>query len=315
VVIGACYTGFGCGGFLMRDRTGHFVDSPSAGIEELKAGPTTARWLSSGEKMARIEVLSERVDHQFPHRLFEIMPDSHFWVRSRFEIFIQEAEKLGLDLTERKVGLDIGCAHGIVQRQLAARTRWSADGCDLTVAGLCENSGHTGRVLYYNIKERRPDFREYYDFLIVFDVLEHIEGTNDFLQASLYHLKPGGYVFINVPALQALHSRFDEVLGHIRRYDKALLSEQLIDAGFGVLSLRYWGLTMIPLIYARSVIVNSLTDADKILEIGFKSPGRLTAAALYGLLSLESWALRSPSIGACLFAVARNDAAIDPNKR
>ena len=160
--------------------------------------------------MAKFEVLSAEVEHQFPGRLFEIMPEDHFWVHSRFKVFMQEARKLGIDLTDRKVGFDIGCAHGVVQRQLAAHSAWSADGCDLMVAGLAKNSGHSGRVFYYNIMDRRPELYQRYDFMVVFDVLEHIHDTTLFLNAALFHLKPGGYVFVSVPAIRALYSRFDD---------------------------------------------------------------------------------------------------------
>jgi hypothetical protein len=75
--------------------------------------------------VAEYELLSTVTNHQFPERLYEIMPDDHFWVRSRFRVFLQETRKLGIDLTDRKVGLDIGCAHGVVQRQLMAHSAWS----------------------------------------------------------------------------------------------------------------------------------------------------------------------------------------------
>ena len=50
--------------------------------------------------MAEYEVLSTTVTHQFPERLCEIMRDDHFWVRSRFRVFLQETQKLGIDLTD-----------------------------------------------------------------------------------------------------------------------------------------------------------------------------------------------------------------------
>jgi 2-polyprenyl-3-methyl-5-hydroxy-6-metoxy-1,4-benzoquinol methylase len=236
------------------------------------------------------------------------MPDNHFWVRSRFTVLLQETQKLGFNLSDRKLGLDIGCAHGVVQRQLAAHSAWSADGCDLTIAGLAQNSGHSGRVFYYNIIDRRSELRERYDFLIIFDVLEHIADTETFLEAAVFHLKRGGYVFVNVPAMQSLHSKFDEGLGHIRRYDRRLLSQHLAEAGLDVLSVRYWALTMIPIIYLRALLVNHVPDPDKILKLGFKPPGRLMAAALSGLLALETWAARFPAIGTCLLAVAQKPA-------
>src|SRR5438067_8274239 len=44
------------------------------------------------------------------YRLFEIMPEEHFWVRARFAVFLQEIRKLGIDPDARKLGFDIGCA-------------------------------------------------------------------------------------------------------------------------------------------------------------------------------------------------------------
>jgi hypothetical protein len=142
---------------------------------------------------------------------------------------------------------------------------------------------HSGRVLYYNLIDRRSELRERYDFLIIFDVLEHVADTTTFLEAAVFH----------------------EVLGHLRRYDRRLLSQHLVDAGLDVLSVRYWALTMIPIIYLRALLVNAVADADKILKLGFKPPGRVMAAALSGLLSIETWAARSPAIGTCLLAVAQ----------
>jgi hypothetical protein len=164
--------------------------------------------------MAEYEILSAAANHQFPERLFDIMPDDHFWLRARFRVFLQEIQKLGINVSDRKLGLDIGCAQGVVQRQLAAHSAWSADGCDLTIPGLDQNSGHSGRVFYYDIIDRRLELRERYDFLMIFDVLEHIADTKAFLEAAVFHLKRGGFVFVNVPAMQSLHSKFDQVLGH-----------------------------------------------------------------------------------------------------
>jgi hypothetical protein len=105
--------------------------------------------------------------------------------------------------------------------------------------------------------------------------------------------------------MQSPHLKYHEVLGRVRRYDRKLLSQHLADAGLNVLSVRYWALTMIPVIYLRALLVAFVTNADKILKLGFKPPGRLMAAALSALLSLGTWASRSPVIGTCLVAVAQ----------
>jgi hypothetical protein len=106
-------------------------------------------------------------------------------------------------------------------------------------------------------------------------------------------------VFVNVPAIEALHSRFDDVLGHVRRYDSGLLSRHLVDAGLDVRSVRYWAPTMIAVIYARALLVKFFT------EVGFKPPQSADSSCAIGALLLETWAVRSPPIGACLLAVAQ----------
>jgi SAM-dependent methyltransferase len=59
------------------------------------------------------------------------------------------------------------------------------------------------------------------DYLFAFEVLEHINddagAMNDWLRA----LRPGGTVVVSIPAHQRKFSIADEVVGHVRRYDRA----------------------------------------------------------------------------------------------
>jgi hypothetical protein len=48
-----------------------------------------------------------------------------------------------------------------------------------------------GRILYYDILER-PGFTTNATSRILFDVVEHIENPHPFLEAVLFHVKPGG---------------------------------------------------------------------------------------------------------------------------
>jgi 2-polyprenyl-3-methyl-5-hydroxy-6-metoxy-1,4-benzoquinol methylase len=50
------------------------------------------------------------------------------------------------------------------------------------------------------VLEKREEFRNQYDVAILFDVIEHIEPTRPFLEAVLFHLKPGGILLVNEPA-------------------------------------------------------------------------------------------------------------------
>jgi SAM-dependent methyltransferase len=72
------------------------------------------------------------------------------------------------------------------------------------------------------------------DAVGLFDVLEHIENDLDFLKQIHTLVKPGGRLFLTVPAYQALWSIDDVSAGHFRRYRLKKLSHLLNQAGFKV---------------------------------------------------------------------------------
>ena len=50
------------------------------------------------------------------------------------------------------------------------------------------------------------------------NVLEHIEEDVEEINQALKKLKNNGHLIILVPAHNELYSKFDEVIGHIKRY-------------------------------------------------------------------------------------------------
>jgi SAM-dependent methyltransferase len=226
-------------------------------------------------------------------------------MRWRFAALTQELSRLGIDTSQPMQGLDIGCGRGAVLRQLSASTAWTIDGCDLNRAALSLISNHKGRVLFYNIHDQNRGFFQKYDFLLLLDVIEHIKEPKAFIHSAAYHVKPGGYVFVNVPALQSLYSRYDAILGHYRRYDESLLRAQLLEGGLEVCSLRYWGITMLPLALVRKLYVNRMTEPTKVVKAGFKPPSHVIAAVISAFGMIENKLSFRQPIGTSLLAVAR----------
>jgi len=66
----------------------------------------------------------------------------------------------------------------------------------------------------------------------MFDVLEHIEDEADALQQVHALLRPGGLLFLTVPAYPFLHSADDVAAGHFRRYTLRSLTRAVIGSGF-----------------------------------------------------------------------------------
>jgi SAM-dependent methyltransferase len=66
----------------------------------------------------------------------------------------------------------------------------------------------------------------------MFDVLEHIEDEAAALRQVHALMRPGGRLFLTVPAYAFLHSAEDVAAGHFRRYTLRRLTRAVIDSGF-----------------------------------------------------------------------------------
>jgi SAM-dependent methyltransferase len=67
--------------------------------------------------------------------------------------------------------------------------------------------------------------QDQFDLVYSLNVLEHIEDDFAIAQKLFEHVKPGGTLFIYVPAFQILYSDFDKKVGHFRRYSKSRLGK------------------------------------------------------------------------------------------
>jgi SAM-dependent methyltransferase len=72
------------------------------------------------------------------------------------------------------------------------------------------------------------------DFIYSLNVLEHIRDDTAEARMMAQKLKPGGRVFIYVPAFKALYSTLDKRIGHFRRYDRRSLTALAEAGGFRV---------------------------------------------------------------------------------
>jgi SAM-dependent methyltransferase len=88
------------------------------------------------------------------------------------------------------------------------------------------------------------------DAVCLFDVLEHVADEAAALRASARLLRPGGRLFVTVPAYQWLWSRHDQVLGHHRRYTAGRLRRALAGAGLAVERLTYFNTLLAPAVVA-----------------------------------------------------------------
>lgn len=179
---------------------------------------------------------------------FEVANGDHFWIRSRFRVMCQMADAALRSCTH---AAEIGCGNGLVQRQIEDAYDKPVTGFDLNEVALQKNVSRISPLYCYDIKQRKIDFRNCFDLLLMFDVLEHIEDENEFLQSVKFHLRSSAVLLVNVPAHQWLYSDYDRAAGHVRRYSIDQLTNLAAQNGFRVRAATYWGLPLLPLLLLR----------------------------------------------------------------
>jgi SAM-dependent methyltransferase len=231
---------------------------------------------------------------------FDVASPEHFWMQRRFEVLWSLArtplQAGGSELAE------IGCGNGVLLRQLRARLGRSVHGFDLNGAALeCALEADPGLDLFcYDVHTRRPELRERYDGILLFDVIEHLEDDLGLVESAIYHLRPGGHLYLNLPALTLLMSVYDEVAGHYRRYSVRGLRDLVARAGLTLRRWTYWALPLLPLGLARRVVLAGV-PRERVIDRGFRPPGRLANACLR-LLTRCEW-IPQHLLGCSLMAV------------
>jgi SAM-dependent methyltransferase len=86
-------------------------------------------------------------------------------------------------------------------------------------------------------------------FIVMMDVLEHIEDDSGFLADIGRRSKGQNYFFVTVPAFDSLWSNHDEFLGHYRRYSRTGLVNLLRHKGFRVDQAYYLYASIFPVVY------------------------------------------------------------------
>jgi SAM-dependent methyltransferase len=146
----------------------------------------------------------------------------------------------------------------------------------------------------------------------LFDVLEHIEDAKGFLRQTYGYLRPGGRVYLTVPAYQTLWSAEDEYARHYRRYTTRSLRRSLADTGFQPETISYF-FAFLPLpVFLLRTLPFRLGRARAFTESAVRQDhdfgNSIAKAALRALLGAERLVFRAFGylpFGGSVVAVAR----------
>lgn len=178
---------------------------------------------------------------------FRDLEDRHWWFLGRKAIFVHLLRRLRLAHAPRI--LDLGCGMGGMLEALGSLApQAQVVGADVAQEALehCRTRGFTQTLKAHGQALPFPD--NSFDLVSAFDTIEHIPEEAATLDECLRVLKPGGRMFISVPAYQFLYTHQDRIVHHQRRYTAGGLEARLEHAGFRVIKSSYINFLLFPLI-------------------------------------------------------------------
>lgn len=231
-----------------------------------------------------------------------LQEDGHWWFVARRAIFAGVFSRLKLPVGATI--LDAGCGGGGNLPLLAQFGNVHA--FEMHEASCSYAKGRNiGDIRIGKLPDEIPFDNQTFDLITLFDVLEHVEDDKATLAALMKRIKPGGLLFLNVPAYQFLFGKVDVLHHHYRRYSKGELRAKLQEAGFTIELMTYWNFFLFPV--ALAVRLFEQVYPSKGLAVGMKTPKGYINRALASLVSFERFLMpyaRLP-FGLSLLLVAR----------
>lgn len=154
----------------------------------------------------------------------------NFWFRSRNELIIWALQRY---FPAAENFLEVGCGTGFVLSGIRkALPALALNGSEVFSAGLAFAAERLPGVELFQMDARRIPFREEFDCIGAFDVLEHVKEDEEVLAQMFRATRRHGGILLTVPHHPFLWSPVDDYARHVRRYRTHELSEKVRRAGF-----------------------------------------------------------------------------------
>jgi SAM-dependent methyltransferase len=188
-------------------------------------------------------------------RLYPELKDlekTHWWFVGRRRVLLSALERLRV---EAHSVLDVGCGAGTNLDLLARRYgEASIHGIDLERAALHFCRKKRSLPVCQATATRLPYRAGSFDLVAALDALEHVEDDQAALDELFRVCRPGGTLFVTVPAFRFLWGELDELGHHYRRYTRKELLTKVSRAGFSITFVRFFNFLLFPPVAAVRIL-------------------------------------------------------------
>lgn len=217
------------------------------------------------------------------------LEDGNFWFSARnrlIEWLARRHLRPGIDF------LELGCGTGYVLQMLRRQfPGWRITASEAHAEGLEFAARRVGgKVAFAQMDARAIPYRDEFDAIGAFDVIEHIREDVEVLREIRAALKPGGALIMSVPQHMFLWSKFDEIGCHFRRYSMAELSAKLGETGFEIVETTSFNSLLLPVMWLSRMTRKKANDGDVLDELRI---GRGLNAMLSAVLAAELGLVRA----------------------
>jgi SAM-dependent methyltransferase len=219
-------------------------------------------------------------DHEYDsrlHVLLQTMQERHFWYRGRHRYLLDSVHRrtelaAGNATAFEVVDFGGGCGgwlgYMLRRKSFAVGDVVLADSSVSALAMAAKSVPASVQRLQVDLMDL--PWSRHWDLAFLLDVLEHLPEEEAVLAEIRETLKPGGLLFVTVPALRCFWTWNDDVCGHIRRYSRPDFARLARGCGFELIDSRYFMFILSPLLVGSRFAIaatNSLENAEQRREL------------------------------------------------
>jgi SAM-dependent methyltransferase len=229
-----------------------------------------------------------------------------FWFRARSALILWAMRRY---CPEFRSFLEVGCGTAFVLAAIrSAFPQADLVGGESSVAGLEHAVERVPTATFLQLDATAIPFRDEFDVIGAFDVLEHIADDRAAIASTHDALKPGGSWLVTVPQHPQLWSQQDHHASHVRRYTATDLRRKVEGAGFEVVRMTSFVSLLLPLMAAARLRKRDGANDGEYDAIDELRQPRIVNRALEAVMSIERGMIRagvSWPAGGSLLLVAR----------